>query len=114
MRVLLLLLCCSTLLIAQENCNLEVNLASKKNYNKAKRLAEDRRYSESMKYLNKAVAEQADFADAYYLKARIYLIKEKIELAEENLELTITHCPMYSPSVYLFLAEINFEKKTIR
>lgn len=111
MRVLLLLLCCSTLLIAQENCNLEVNLASKKNYNKAKRLAEDRRYSESMKYLNKAVAEQADFADAYYLKARIYLIKEKIELAEENLELTITHCPMYSPSVYLSLAEINFEKK---
>lgn len=111
MRVLLLLLCCSTLLIAQENCNLEVNLASKKNYNKAKRLVEDRRYSESMKYLNKAVAEQADFADAYYLKARIYLIKEKIELAEENLELTITHCPMYSPSVYLSLAEINFEKK---
>lgn len=111
MRLLLFLMCCSTLVIAQENCKLEVNPTSKKKYKKAKRLADDRRYSESIKYLNEAIAEQTDYADAYYLLAKLYKIQEKLDLAEEKFELTIKSCPMYSPSVYLSLAELNFENK---
>ena len=111
MRLLLLLMCCSTLLFAQENCNLEVSPTPKKNYKKAKRLAEDRRFSESTKYLKKAIADQMDYADAYYLLGKIYFLKENYDKAEENFELAINYCPMYSPSVYSSLAEIKFNNK---
>lgn len=111
MRLILLLMCCSTLLFAQENCNLEVSPTPKKNYKKAKRLAEDRRFSESTKYLKKAIADQTDYADAYYLLGKIYFLKENYDKAEENFELAINYCPMYSPSVYSSLAEIKFNNK---
>ena len=84
MRLLLLLMCCSTLLFAQENCNLEVSPTPKKNYKKAKRLAEDRRFSESTKYLKKAIADQTDYADAYYLLGKIYFLKENYDKAAKS------------------------------
>ena len=111
MRLILLLMCCSTLLFAQENCNLEVSPTPKKNYKKAKRLAEDRSFSESTKYLKKAIADQTDYADAYNLLGKIYFIKENYDKAVENFELAINYCPMYSPSVYSSLAEIKFNNK---
>ena len=111
MRLILLLMCCSTLLFAQENCNLEVSPTPKKNYKKAKRLAEDRSFSESTKYLKKAIADQTDYADAYNLLGKIYFIKENYDKAVENFELAINYCPMYSPYVYSSLAEIKFNNK---
>ena len=53
--ILLILLCFNFTLIAQDNCNLEVDGVAKKNYNKAKRLADDLRFSESLRYINKAI-----------------------------------------------------------
>ena len=55
------------------------------------------RFSESTKYLNKAVDVQDDYSDAYYLLGRIYDIKENKEQAQFNYEKTIDICPMHSP-----------------
>ena len=55
MRVLLyIFLSFNFTLLAQDNCNLDVDPAAKKHYKKAKRLADDLRYSESIHNIKKA------------------------------------------------------------
>lgn len=105
-------MCFNFTLLAQDNCDLDVNVTAKKHYKKAKRLLEDMRFSESTKYLNKAVDVQDDYSDAYYLLGRIYDIKENKEQAQFNYEKTIDICPMHSPEVYWNLATLTFESQS--
>ena len=67
MRVLLyIFLCFNFTLSAQDNCNLDVDAAAKKYYNKAKRLADGLRYSESIHNIKKALEIQSNYPNAYF------------------------------------------------
>ena len=112
--ILLILLCFNFTLIAQDNCNLEVDGVAKKNYNKAKRLADDLRFSESLRYINKAIEIQTDYPNAYFLMGRIYELKKDMDNAKTYYEKTIEVCPMHSPLVYWFLATSEMEQKSFK
>ena len=73
MRVLLyIFLCFNFTLLAQDNCNLDVDATAKKHYNKAKRLADGLRYSESIYNIKKALEIQSNYPNAYFLMGRIW------------------------------------------
>ena len=110
MRIVILFFICSVGL-AQENCNLEVSLEAKKDFNKGKRLAENFKFSESIKFLKQAIENQSDYADAYFAIARIYEAKERYDEAQKYYQKLIEICPMHSTDAYWSLANIYFYNK---
>ena len=83
MRVLLyIFLFFNFTLLAQDNCNLDVNVTAKKHYNKAKRLANNLRYSESINNIKKALEIQSNYPNAYFLMGRIYELKKDMDNAK--------------------------------
>ena len=115
MRVLLyIFLSFNFTLLAQDNCNLDVDAAAKKHYKKAKRLADDLRYSESIHNIKKALEIQSNYPNAYFLMGRIYELRNDMSNAKFYYEKTIELCPMYSPSVYWFLASVEMEDKLFK
>ena len=98
MRVLLyIFLSFNFTLLAQDNCNLDVDPAAKKHYKKAKRLADDLRYSESIHNIKKALEIQYNYPNAYFLMGRIYELRNDMSNAKFYYEKTIEVCPMHSP-----------------
>ena len=76
MKVLFyIFLCFNFTLLAKDNCNLDVDATAKKYYNKAKRLADGLRYSESINNIKKALEIQSNYPNAYFLMGRIYELK---------------------------------------
>lgn len=115
MRVLLfILLSINFTVFAQDNCNLDVDATAKRHYNKAKRLADDLRYSESLRSLNKAIDIQANYPNAYFLMGRIYELRKDMDIARTYYEKTIEQCPMHSPLVYWFLGKAEMERKSFK
>ena len=115
MRILLfILLCFNFTLSAQDNCNLEVDDIAKKHYNKAKRLADGLRFSESLRYVKKALEIQSDYPNAYFLMGRIYELKKDMVNAKTYYEKTIEVCPMHSPLVYWFLGSAEMDDKSFK
>ena len=115
MRVLLyIFLSFNFTLLAQDNCNLDVDAAAKKHYKKAKRLADGLRYSESIHNIKKALEIQSNYPNAYFLMGRIYELRNDMSNAKFYYEKTIEVCPMYSPSVYWFLASVEMEDKLFK
>ena len=115
MRVLLfILLSINFTVFAQDNCNLDVDATAKRHYNKAKRLAEDLRYSESLRNLNKAIDIQANYPNAFFLMGRIYELRKDMDNAKTYYEKTIEQCPMHSPLVYWFLGTAEMERKSFK
>jgi outer membrane protein OmpA-like peptidoglycan-associated protein/tetratricopeptide (TPR) repeat protein len=115
MRIILtLLIFVNFNLYAQDNCNLDVDGTAKKHYNKAKRLADDLRFSESLQLLNKAIEVQSDYPNAYFLMGRIYELKKDMLNAKTYYEKTIEVCPMHSPLVYWFLASSEMDNKSFK
>ena len=115
MRVLLyIFLFFNFTLLAQDNCNLDVNVTAKKHYNKAKRLANNLRYSESINNIKKALEIQSNYPNAYFLMGRIYELKKDMDNAKYYYQKTIELCPMHSPLVYWFLAEKETEEKSFK
>ncbi len=115
MRVLLyIFLCFNFTLLAQDNCNLDVDATAKKHYNKAKRLADGLRYSESIYNIKKALEIQSNYPNAYFLMGRIYELKKDMDNAKFYYEKTIEVCPMHSPLVYWFLASAEMEDKSFK
>ena len=101
------MLCCTSVM-AQHNCDLEVNAKSKKAYKKAKSAANSRLYAKANQYLKEAIDDQSDFVDAYFLLARISLEQKNENLAAQNFKKVIEICADYSPEVYWLLANIEF------
>lgn len=101
------MLCCTSV-IAQHNCDLEVNAKSKKAYKKAKSAANSRLYAKANQYLKEAIDDQSDFVDAHFLLARISLEQKNENLAAQNFKKVIEICADYSPEVYWLLANIEF------
>ena len=101
-------------LLARDNCNLNVDATAKKHYNKAKRLADDLRYSESIKNIKKALEIQSNYPNAYFLMGRIHELKKDMDNAKFYYEKTIEVCPMHSPLVYWFLASAEMDDKSFK
>ena len=89
-------------------------MTAKKHYNKAKRLANNLRYSESINNIKKALEIQSNYPNAYFLMGRIYELKKDMDNAKYYYQKTIELCPMHSPLVYWFLAEKETEEKSLK
>ena len=112
--ILCIFLCFSYTLLAQDNCNLDVDVTAKKHYNKAKRLADNLRYSESIHNIKKSLEIQANYPNAYFLMGRIYELKKDMDNAKFYYQKTIEVCPMHSPLVYWYLATAEMEDKSFK
>ena len=107
-------MCFNYTLLAKDNCNLKVDATAKKYYNKAKRLADGLRYSESINYIKKALEIESNYPNAYFLMGRIYELKNDTDNTKLYYKKTIDLCPMHSPLVYWFLASAEMEDKSFK
>lgn len=90
-------------------CDQEVEEIAKEQIPKALKHWKNKNYSETERYLKKAVSMDPEYADALYLLGDFYIKRRQIDLAEPLWTKLLKVCPNYKAEVKYFVGVILME-----